>query len=532
MAGETKKSSPSTTIPDRICPKDKYYWSDFIVDTENKLFANKKVMISQVTKNLNRVFAILVSDEGCYIRKIDGEKKVFNRCSGITKVLDFQWKYNAKSEDDESEVPTKVKVKLSKFIQEMGHTLNKYNGFVFKPNNIGVSKGELNIWTGFKAKTIDVSEKKVIKHIQPILNHINNVLADGSIENYNYILSWLSHICKTPNIATGKALLFQSDEGGGKTSFLNFFGKQVIGEHMEYVVTSIADMLSDTYVIEGKLFVYAQELGGTSSRKSKYHTDWERMKTLITDKSINIRKLYTNAYQIENYINFIGLSNHEWMASLSATDRRYAAFSCSNKFVGDTKYFKKLFELYEDGVSGDYFFTYLTKYFKDTVDLTKIPDTQLRRTLIANSLPQTTRFIKDYIEKAPKVKKDSKTQQLVSTHMGNDYMKPYQSYLFIQYNEWCKECNEKPCTLKIFNSQLESNLKSITKSRSKKGMYYSLSAYAATLDANEEKKEEISDINDEETETKVGGDDEEQEETIVLEDEKKEDVDYDEEDDD
>ena len=58
---------------------------------------------------------------------------------------------------------------------------------------------------------------------------MRHVLCAGDEPAYQYLLRWLAHAVQHPETKVGVACLVRSQEGAGKTSFWEWFGKFVLG---------------------------------------------------------------------------------------------------------------------------------------------------------------------------------------------------------------------------------------------------------------------------------------------------------------
>ena len=89
-----------------------------------------------------------------------------------------------------------------------------YSNIVFKPNNVDGKRNDLNIWPGFKAQEVSVVDMDIVN---AFINHIQKVWASDDEGHYNYIMSWLAQVIKTPEKMTEAAILLTGGQGTGKT---------------------------------------------------------------------------------------------------------------------------------------------------------------------------------------------------------------------------------------------------------------------------------------------------------------------------
>ena len=319
-----------------------------------------------------------------------------------------------------------------------------YNKLVFKPNDYELKQNERNTFTGFQAQEISCSP---VYNIEPLLQHIFKVLANSNEKYYLYIMSWLAQIIKTPYKPTDIFLLFQGDQGSGKTIIAEFLVKYVFGKNLSLSTSGINSLISRfNGAVKSKLFVCCNELTNIDSTKGAFNSAFDKMKNLITDRLVQIEMKGFEHIQIENYCNFMGTTNHEFTAKLEKNDRRYACFNVSNEHIKDYTYFDKLGEcLNKEG--GDAFYTYLLNYPPALmVDLRKIPNTEIRKNMINNSKNSVEHFIEDLlddmIEVAPTEWVDIEKKQISKSN------------LYIIFNNWCVTNGERSYSNNIFSRMI------------------------------------------------------------------------------
>jgi phage/plasmid-associated DNA primase len=179
-----------------------------------------------------------------------------------------------------------------------------------------------------------------------------------------------------------------SGQGTGKGTLILF---------MEYVlrsvnIVSIAGLHSiagrfNTLII-GKRLVNINEM---SSTKEEFRSNFDTMKSYITEPTIKIEPKGVDAYTIKNISNFVLFTNHRDAIIVEETDRRYAIFEVSEAHMNDNEYFGRIRrECLNQDVANE-FYTYLLDF--PVVPLNQIPDTELRREMMQISKPNTLKFL-------------------------------------------------------------------------------------------------------------------------------------------
>jgi len=127
-------------------------------------------------------------------------------------------------------------------------------------------------------------------------------------------------------------------------------------------------------ILQGKRLVNINEM---SSTKEEFRSNFDKIKSYITDPTIMIEPKGVNPYTIKNISNFVLFTNHRDAIIVEETDRRYAIFEMSSAHMNDNEYFGKIRrECFNQDVANE-FYTYLLDF--PAVSLNQIPDTELRR---------------------------------------------------------------------------------------------------------------------------------------------------------
>ena len=91
---------------------------------------------------------------------------------------------------------------------------------------------EFNMWVGFAAEKLPpVAVDEVPALVQPLLDHIRDVLATGNVDHCRYIVDWMSFLVQKPERRTQTLLLFHGQQGTGKGIIWDFVRDHVLGPH-------------------------------------------------------------------------------------------------------------------------------------------------------------------------------------------------------------------------------------------------------------------------------------------------------------
>ena len=190
---------------------------------------------------------------------------------------------------------------------------------------------------GYDYQQLDTVKEELI---QPFLNHVKEVIADGNDEVYKYILVWIASILQKPNFKTGTTLVILGKQGTGKNTFFTDIICKLMARYANENITTIDSVIGKfNAVLENKKLLILNELQSIDSNK---YLNSDALKSVITDKSININQKNEPERLCENVANFIMVSNNEIPIKIESSDRRYVVSKTSDKHRGDFDYFEKL----------------------------------------------------------------------------------------------------------------------------------------------------------------------------------------------
>jgi hypothetical protein len=266
----------------------------------------------------------------------------------------------------------------------------QYDDIQFYPGKIE-DRNIFNLWSGFKSTPLKNNDL-----IKPILHHIRYVWANNIEERFKYIIKWLANIIQIPDKKNGVVLVFIGNQGCGKNILCNFLMKDLIGKKYTATIKDLKKVSGKfNSILEHKLLITLDEV---SNIEKNYHRTFDKLKNLITEDTQQIERKGIDPITIDDYCNYIMLSNNYYPVKVEGMDRRYCIFECSNKYIGNTNYFKKLNESFNQKTA-DAFMYFLTKIDISNFNLQEIPHSNLRSELMNRSIPEEVIFLKELIDK-------------------------------------------------------------------------------------------------------------------------------------
>lgn len=214
--------------------------------------------------------------------------------------------------------------------------LMEFGGDVFEPNGEALISrdglGYVNLWKplAYKPKEGDVS---------PFLEHLKLVLKDDF--KVDFVLDFLAFRMQNPNEKAHQALYLFGSQGSGKGTLKNVM-QEVFGESaVKYAGNSEAVKAIENWA---RTFFIVDEI-----EVKKYSSDYDRIKALIVEKSMEGRLLYQNHKTHQVMSQLIMFSNHS-PNFLEKDDRRFFVAEWSLPFKIDSKEHAQHFESYHEWI--------------------------------------------------------------------------------------------------------------------------------------------------------------------------------------
>jgi hypothetical protein len=430
-----------------VCTDD-YYWVDFVYDAR-KVFDSLEDLVEFFKTNFPKVCKKVCIGNGFYLKK-EYSELLYNNTS--MKELDRTTKfyYNVTNTQSGGKmVNKKITMNLGDLF-EMSH-LDVYSHVVCHP--LDISSKVLNTWVPLKA---DIVRSCNFNKVKPLLEFIKDIISNNNEEMYKYIMTWIRQVCITPQNKTGKVLVFQSGQGSGKGSLVDWMTKYLFGGVSATNMT--IDSLTSKFngKLMNKVFISVDELPVTSER---FHSVFDTLKNQITSHMMEIQYKGREPFDTTNLLNFIFMTNHENSVKVESGDRRYVIFKISGSKIGDHAYWSKMHkEVFTEDMAIE-FFNYLREMKEDElVDLNVIPTTELRSRMIENSMNSVEMFIKlvrdrELEEDLVLLSSPDDVTPLISIPPSS-LIKIKKNNLYSVYVKWCADVGEKVHKQKMFNQYL------------------------------------------------------------------------------
>lgn len=203
-------------------------------------------------------------------------------------------------------------------------------------------------------------------------------------QTYDHFLNWLAFIFQTRK-KSKTAWLFSGIEGTGKGLLVDKILSPLFNER--YVARITTENLEDLFNarFEEAVFLFVDEFNIHDARQLEKLNN--KIKNLITEERISIRRMRTNEYEATSFLNIIMATNAGTAIPLSPTDRRFNIAPPQNTRLEITD--KQVDDVYSELED---FATFLQSFAVDSQQARTILKNQARKDLIDKSFNSVDLF--------------------------------------------------------------------------------------------------------------------------------------------
>ncbi|KAA6402154.1 MAG: hypothetical protein EZS28_002316 [Streblomastix strix] len=156
---------------------------------------------------------------------------------------------------------------------------------------------------------------------RPLLELLGqNVISSNDTTVYEYILKWFALIIQHPEQQTRVSMILRGRQSCGKNTFTDVLSELVSGYSLRNITSQTSVTGQFNSILSNKVFIVLNEL--TTFNSSIGH-EVDKLKSLITDPTLEIRTKFYSSRVEKNLLNFILVSNHLDPVHLDQDDRRY-----------------------------------------------------------------------------------------------------------------------------------------------------------------------------------------------------------------
>jgi hypothetical protein len=208
-------------------------------------------------------------------------------------------------------------------------------GVAFDPTR-SLSRDHWNLWKGYAVAPRRGSWKLM-------RDHLLRVVCAGNVEQFEFLLSTVARMLQHPELPAEVCVVLKGEEGAGKGVFLNALYK-IMGQHGLHI--------SHPEHLRGKHNAHLRDCVYLFADEAFYAGDKQHesiLKALITEDSLAIEPKNKNIFEAPNYLHIYMSSNLSWVVPAALRARRWFVLGVSDHRVGDSQYFKALYDEIEHG---------------------------------------------------------------------------------------------------------------------------------------------------------------------------------------
>ena len=256
-----------------------------------------------------------------------------------------------------------------------------------------------HVFSYFRGYDYQLVDEVDMEKIQPFLSHVHDIICSGNEELYKYVLDWYASILQRPSFKTETALLIVGKQGSGKNKFFTDILCRLMVPYCNENLTNLDDIIGKfNAAMENKKLIVCNELQSIDVNK---FLNSDALKSVITDKQMNINQKNQPVRLQENVVNLILVSNNMAPVKIENGDRRYVVLRTSDAKCKDFEYFDNLAQTFDEEFY-QHLFTYFMTYDVTMVNLRKIPHTQAKEDIMEASKNSVELYVDDnwrFVEK-------------------------------------------------------------------------------------------------------------------------------------
>lgn len=368
----------------------------------------------------------------------------------------------------------------------------KFKGSTFYSREPGV----FSLFRGYDYKVLDDVDMDLIS---PFLNHIREVIANGNVKIYTYILNWIAKILQTPDYQSGIVIMILGAQGTGKNTFSDAIS-QLMRRYAQPNLSMNSVVGGWNTLLRNMKLAVINELQSQTNNNNKYK-DGDDLKTIITEDTIVIKEKYVNDMVMKNVCNFIMISNNNTPFRIEMGDRRYLVVRTNDKYAGVKSYFDELYKTINTEGFYENLFTYFMKYDTQHFSIHPAPKTKEWWRIVNATKPTYQIFFTKYY----------------TVFDGVRSHKYLHKEIYNMYEEFCQKHRRQPMHMDSFIGEIAPYLKKIHTTRSDLGVN-KVHLYYLTPEAYKEFEKQAKAAEEIEEEIKDGEPDENNDEKITMDD--------------
>lgn len=217
----------------------------------------------------------------------------------------------------------KTKTQLEDFMKQNNIPIKDYIpdwNITFDPHKPYVVDEQNRLLNIFEPSDIMKEPPNGATAVPPTIRKILTHVLGNDVPTYDHFINWLSVAVQGLD-RTGTAWILHGTQGTGKGVLFHNILTPLFGEHN--VASKRMEELESEFTgfMENKFLVFIDEVEtGKSFYKDRVAA---KLKNLITEPRVSVRKMYQPAFETRNYANMVFASNKDAPVEIAPDDRRF-----------------------------------------------------------------------------------------------------------------------------------------------------------------------------------------------------------------
>lgn len=225
--------------------------------------------------------------------------------------------------DELQVLPARSKEQLKDFLKQHGQPVGDVIfdwQLVWEPNSPITLDFTNKTVNTFRPSEFMKMQPKAVSACPPTIRKLAMHVLGNDQGAFDYYMNWLAFIMQD-RTRTNTAIVKFGNQGTGKGMFFHRVLTRIFGAD-NVVVKRMEELESDfTGFMDGKLIVFIDEIQVSRSPWAQKIT--AKLKNLIAEERVSVRRMYQEAYITKNHANFIFASNMRDPLEIAPGDRRF-----------------------------------------------------------------------------------------------------------------------------------------------------------------------------------------------------------------
>lgn len=196
------------------------------------------------------------------------------------------------------------------------------------------------IYNLYKRPNYDTTATGNLEDRMPLLyRYLSVVMCDNDANQYRFTLDWLSVFIKYGK--TNVCLVFMGEKGAGKSFYGETLIAYILNNPDHFRIIKDIKRIKDTFNAREE-FNLCSLIEEVSESGAEFHSTQNILKSLVTEKTTEIRRMHTDSFPVKSNSNYIISTNFNNPVAMTKDNRRFNPYKFSNIHLNDIRFFEQL----------------------------------------------------------------------------------------------------------------------------------------------------------------------------------------------